>query len=407
MMPGRGNECRRSCGDLGLIIGIALLVSFVLLPGSAAGVGCSDVDVPPVAEFEFEIVPAESAPIMVNFYSKSDGGRTGEGGLADPVESYLWKFGDGDVSDETNPMHTYAMSSARYQAAHQPFEVTLTVKTECGRSTTTTKNVSVYCLDQKAGFTIVQPAGDGPYTAPVALYVQDTSIHVADSVTTYHYSLWDSGMTRLFKESTEKDPVFIVRNGGRYLIRQEVLKGCSNPPALNTGMNKIIEVTGSASSDAIPMETIPFTTPVPGYSVTPPLVATTVPLVSVPATTAPALLPTAALPGTGTLSVITTPAGAEVFVNDVLLGSSPVHIPGLSAGSYNLRLEKSGYRKKTVPVVIGDGMVTDYSTTLEPESGGMGIVPIIAAILVIAAGAGAVYWYRKKKRPVMVDWNNP
>ena len=79
---------------------------------------------------------------------------------------------------------------------------------------------------------------------------------------------------------------------------------------------------------------------------------------------------------------------------------SPATITGLSAGSYNLRLEKSGYRKKTVPVDIGDGMITEYSTTLEAESGGMGIVPIIAAVLVIAAGAGAVYWYRKKKKPV-------
>jgi hypothetical protein len=105
--------------------------------------------------------------------------------------------------------------------------------------------------------------------------------------------------------------------------------------------------------------------------------------------------------------VVTSPAGAQVFVNDALLGVSPATITGLSVGSYNLRLEKNGYRKKTVPVVIGDRMITEYSTTLETESGGPGIVPIIAALLVIAAGAGAVYWYRKKKRPVKVDWNNP
>ena len=147
-------------------------------PAAAAGVDCSDVNVSPVVDFTYATVPAETAPIMVNFYSTSEGGRNSKGGLTDPVESYHWKFGDGDASEESNPMHTYAMSSARYQAAHKPFQVTLTVTTECGRSNTTTKNVSVYCLDQKAGFTIVQPVGEGPYTAPVALYLQDTSLHV-------------------------------------------------------------------------------------------------------------------------------------------------------------------------------------------------------------------------------------
>jgi len=385
----------------------ACFVLLVFLPATAAATDCSDVEVSPVADFRYDIVPTETAPIMVNFYSTSDGGRSSNGGLTDPVESYVWRFGDGDVSEKTNPMHTYAMSSARYQAADTPFAVTLTVKTGCGRSNTTTKNVSVYCISQKAGFTILRPAGEGPFPAPLALYLQDTSLHVADEVTAYHYTLWDSGMTRLFKESTEKDPTFIIRNGGSYVIRQEVFKGCSNPPAPDTEMKKTIEVTGSAASDAIPMETIPFTTTVPEYSATGTQVATSVPAVPASRTTAPALLPADAPPGTGTLSVVTSPAGAQVFVNDVLLGLSPATIPGLTAGPYNLRLEKSGYREKIIPVVIGEGMITEYSGALEADSGGPGIAPILAAVLIIAAGAGAVYWYKKKKRPVIQDWNNP
>jgi PKD repeat protein len=375
---------------------LTFLTLLVLLPAAAAGADCSNVTVSPVVDFAYETVPAETAPIMVNFYSTSEGGRNSKGGLTDPVESYLWKFGDGSSSEETNPMHTYAKSSARHEAPPQPFPVTLTVKTGCGRSNTTTKNVSVFCLDQRAGFTIVQPVGEGPYTAPVALFIQDTSLHVADAVTTYHYTLWDAGMARLFKESTEKDPTFVITSGGSYVIRQEVSKACSNPPSPDTEMKMTIKVTGSASSALIPMETIPVTTTVPEFSAT----ATEV------ATTAPALLPAAASPGTGTLSVGTSPAGAQVFVNDVLLGRSPATIPGLMAGSYNLRLEKSGYRNKTDRVDIGEGKTTEYSTALDAESGGMGILPIIAAVLVIAAGAGAAYWYRKKKRPVIPDWNN-
>jgi hypothetical protein len=52
-----------------------------------------------------------------------------------------------------------------------------------------------------------------------------------------------------------------------------------------------------------------------------------------------------------------------------------------------------------VPVSIESGKTTDYSTGLEAESGGMGIVPIIAAVLVIAAIAGAAVWYLRKNTP--------
>jgi hypothetical protein len=241
----------------------------------------------------------------------------------------------------------------------------------------------------------------------VALLIKDTSLHVNDAVTTYHYTLWDSGMTRLFKESTEKDPSFIIRNGGRYVIRLEVFKGCSNPPAPDMEMKKNIEVTGSVSSDAIPMETIPFTPTVPENPAAAMQVAT--PAASVSPTTAPVLLPDAGSPGTGTLSVETSPAGAQVFVNDGMLGVSPVTIPGLTAGSYNLRLEKSGYRKTASRIEIVDGRTTEYSTALEEESIGTAIVPILTAVIVIAAGAGAAYWYRKRKKPVTsgADWNNP
>jgi PKD repeat protein len=383
-----------------LVAGACFMLILLLLPASVAGVDCDNVYGSPVVDFDYGVVPAESAPIMVNFYSTSQVAKANRSGNPDDIESYHWNFGDTSVSEETNPLHTYATSSARYQAEHQPYKVTLTVRTECGRSNTTTKNVSVYCIDQKAAFTIVQPAGDGPYKAPVALYLKDTSLHVDDAVTTWHYTLWDSGMTRLFKESIDKDPVFIIPDSGSFVIRQEVFKGCNNAPALNTEMKKNIEVTGSTSG--ISME--PILTITPTLTQTPATVATTV---TASPTTAPALLPAVAPPGTGTLSVVTNPAGAQVFVNDVLLGSSPATIPGLRPGPYNLRLEKSGYRMKTVPVVIGDGQITEYSGALEAESGGWGVLPIIAGILVILAGAGAVYWYRKKKPPAVPDWNMP
>src|SRR5512138_3286487 len=107
-------------------------VLLLLLPAAAAAVDCADVNVSPVADFSWDVVPSESAPIRVNFFSTSTGGRVGAGAVSDPIGTWLWKFGDGDVSEKTNPLHTYARSSARYGAPDEPFAVSLVVRTECG-----------------------------------------------------------------------------------------------------------------------------------------------------------------------------------------------------------------------------------------------------------------------------------
>lgn len=384
------------------------LFLLALLPAAVSGINCGKVNVSPVADFDYSLVPSETAPISVNFFSTSTGGRAGAAPIADPIDSYHWNFGDGSVSDENSPAHTYASGSARFTEEDKVYSVTLTIKTKCDRVSVVTKNVSAYCLNHTPGFTITQPALEGPYAAPVALYLKDTSVHARESVTSWHYTVWDAGMTRLFLESTEKDPVFILRNGGNYVIRQEIHKACSAPAARNTVVTKTIAVTGSAESDALPMETLPFT-PIPttlpaGATIT----RTTQPVTTI-ATTRPttAALPQLAdlPPGTGMLSVSTSPAGAEVFVNDAPLGTSPVTIPGLSVGRYNLRLEKEGYRNDTVQVEIGERKLTEYSATLvPPSSGGMDalpFIPIIAAVVAVAicAGAAALFLRRKKRPP--------
>lgn len=389
-----------------LITGI-FFVLFAFLPAAVSAVDCDRVNVSPAADFEYSVMPSETAPLMVNFFSTpSVGGRSGSGPVIDQIDSYHWNFGDGSVTDDENPAHTFASGSARFGEEDRPYAVTLTITTKCDRTAVVTKNVSVYCLNHTPGFTLSQPAGDGPHTAPVALYLKDTSVHARESVTSWHYTVWDAGMTRLFLESDEKDPVFIIRNGGTYVIRQEMHKACSHPSARDTDFRKTVEVTGSAESDAIPMETIPFTTiatttlPAPSPAATPrstTAVSRTTAAVPVPSTF---VLP----PGTGILSVNSSPAGAKVFVNDVLVGTSPVTIPGFSTGRYDLRLEKEGYRNETVRVEIGERKETEYAAVLEPASSGMAgslpVLPLLAAVILVAALAGAAAWYlRRKKKP--------
>jgi hypothetical protein len=55
---------------------------------------------------------------------------------------------------------------------------------------------------------------------------------------------------------------------------------------------------------------------------------------------------TAAAPaaGPGKMTVISRPAGARVFVDEKLVGTTPLQLPSIAAGSHRVRLELAGYK---------------------------------------------------------------
>lgn len=71
----------------------------------------------------------------------------------------------------------------------------------------------------------------------------------------------------------------------------------------------------------------------------------------------------------GTLSVTSTPTGAEVYVNNELkgtTGTTPLNI-ALNAGTYSVKLIKAGYQEwRNDSVVISCGATTPISATLSP-----------------------------------------
>lgn len=68
----------------------------------------------------------------------------------------------------------------------------------------------------------------------------------------------------------------------------------------------------------------------------------------------------------GSLSVITTPSGATIFIDNVQRGVSPATIPDLAPGSHALRLEMNGYTGVTVLVTITAGQTQTYTAALSP-----------------------------------------
>jgi hypothetical protein len=75
----------------------------------------------------------------------------------------------------------------------------------------------------------------------------------------------------------------------------------------------------------------------------------------------------AAVGTAGQLNVQSRPAGARVFVNDRLVGSTPLAAASVPAGSATVRLELDGYRPWVTTVRIGGGEQTKVAASLETQ----------------------------------------
>jgi hypothetical protein len=68
---------------------------------------------------------------------------------------------------------------------------------------------------------------------------------------------------------------------------------------------------------------------------------------------------------TGGISVESRPPGARVFVNDRLVGSTPLALPGLPAGPARIRIELDGYQPWVTTVRVGAGDDTRVTASLD------------------------------------------
>jgi hypothetical protein len=75
---------------------------------------------------------------------------------------------------------------------------------------------------------------------------------------------------------------------------------------------------------------------------------------------------TAATNSIGSLHVVSRPSGAQVFVDDNLIGTTPMLLSNVAAGSKRLRLELSGYKIWTTSVQIEPSARFRVSARLEP-----------------------------------------
>jgi hypothetical protein len=111
------------------------------------------------------------------------------------------------------------------------------------------------------------------------------------------------------------------------------------------------------------------------------------------ATNAPAVIvTTASIPGEGSLSVSTTPQGAQVFVDGVVRGMTPATIPGLPAGQHTVLLKLDGYQEFNTTVSIPDGRTAEFTTALAKTQKSPGYAGILAVL-----GIAALCLFRKRR----------
>ena len=83
-------------------------------------------------------------------------------------------------------------------------------------------------------------------------------------------------------------------------------------------------------------------------------------------TSAPAHAAAAATNSTGSLQVASRPSGAQVFVDDNLIGTTPLLLSNVAGGSRSVRIELSGYKIWTTSVQIEPSARSRVSARLEP-----------------------------------------
>jgi len=139
---------------------------------------------------QFTATPTSGkAPIKVNFADKSLGNPT----------SWKWDFGDGNTSDEHNPVHTFTRGGT--------YDVTLTI----GRGSLTASSVQSLSFGEapKAEFTVSQRTGNPPFV------VQFTDISTG-TPTKWNWQFGD-GIT-----SSDQNPQHIYQKEGTYDVKLTV-----------------------------------------------------------------------------------------------------------------------------------------------------------------------------------------
>jgi hypothetical protein len=100
--------------------------------------------------------------------------------------------------------------------------------------------------------------------------------------------------------------------------------------------------------------------------------------------------------GAGTLTIASSPAGAEVLVDNIFRGYTPLTLNDVDAGQHTVTLQLAGYQDYVTTASVSTGQSTPLAVTMNPAptptpASGMPIVIPVAGILAVCIISGIIW----------------
>ncbi len=100
-------------------------------------------------------------------------------------------------------------------------------------------------------------------------------------------------------------------------------------------------------------------------------------------------------PNSGTLVVSSTPAGASVYLDSVLVGTSPVTLNSVASGTHLVEIKSPGYLTVSMDIVVSENKPTEISPEMMKAPFGLALSPLAAIGGCI--GAALIFTLTKKR----------
>ena len=69
-------------------------------------------------------------------------------------------------------------------------------------------------------------------------------------------------------------------------------------------------------------------------------------------------------PETGSVRILSTPSGAEIYLDSEYRGTTPATVPSVPSGNHTLEVRQNGFERWSAPVTVAAGSIVNVSATL-------------------------------------------
>jgi PKD repeat protein len=335
------------------------------------------------------------APLTVQFTSTSTG-----------ANAYNWDFGDGTSSPAENPRHTY-MTPGLYS-------VTLEARDICTNAVSTASMSHYVTISVQSGTLAITTDPEKANVFIDNAFKGVTPLTLTDTPSGYHVLRitlpgYDDYITSATIDPQKTVLVqAVLRNTTANATMTVPIANVTTVPPRQNGSVAVTSVPNGAS--VILDDRYEGTTPViitgvlpgnheislayPGYA--PYNQSLSVGSSETTAVNANLVISTTPAATTGSLTVITDPAGARVSIDGDVKGLSPATVPGLSAGPHTLLLKLDDYYDLSTTVNVTAGQNQNYTTGLR-KAFRPSAVEIVLAVLVVLIVIGAGFYRLTRK----------